>query len=307
MSPDFAKSLSIIAMTDDLSRATSTTDVYAAFARHLPNLLPIDGVVVFERRSDPDKQHVGFVPVRGPAGGLATPFTAVWGITVSGSASVSESGAVASAYSPLFQAMGSPAALLHTPIGERALAVASMDGTFAPSDTDWRVVEGLARQAAASVERVEALQRVRELSLEDPSTGLGNRRLVELMLKQSLGQAMRGEPFSVASLRLPALGLTTAARPGGPAYAQSRLADVLREQARDTDVVARLDEGVFVIVLPASKASGAEVFLRRVVAALGERNVSWAMLDDQSHLETPDALLREVLARVGVVDSTPLN
>jgi GGDEF domain-containing protein len=306
MSQNFDKSLAILAMTDDLARATSTTDVYASFTLHLPRVLEVEGVVVFERRAEPDRHHVGFFPVRGPAGGTATPFTAVWGITVSGSARVSESGAVASAYAPLFQAVGSPAALLHTPIGERALAVARMGASFAPSDTDWRVVEALARQAAAAVERVEALQRVRELSLEDPSTGLGNRRLLELMLKQSIGHAMRGEPFSVASVRLPTLGLSTPTKRGTSTHWQSRLAEVLREQARDTDVVARLDEGVFVIVLPASKASGAEIFLRRVVAALGDRNVTWATLDDQSHFETPDALLREVLSRVGV-DASPLN
>jgi GGDEF domain-containing protein len=299
---DVDRSLCIIAVTEETASATTPTAVYGALTKHLPMLVHAAGAVVYERRQQ-TREHWAFLPVAHGAAAPARFFSAVWPIS-NGGRLRREDVPDDSPYGSMFQACGSPAAVVFTPVGEEAVLVLTFDDAASmPVDTDWRVVQGLALQAASAIERISALQRLHELTLEDADTGLGNRRLVEVVLKHSFAQASRGEPLSVVGIR-PRSGDVEAPRRDTPAAdVQRRIAELLREHARASDTVARFDDGVFVILLRASSAAGAEVFLRRVLDGAGDAALNCVVTEFDGRFESPQALLKDVVNRVKLAQS----
>jgi GGDEF domain-containing protein len=294
---DVDRSLCIIAITEETAHAATPTAVYAALTKHLPELVQASGAVVYERRQQ-TREHWAFLPVVEGTATQARFFSAVWPIATGGRLrreDVSDD----SPYHSMFMACGSPAAIVYSPIGDEAVLVLMFgDAASVPVDDEWRIVQGLTVQAASALERISALYRLHELTLEDADTGLGNRRLVEVVLKHSFAQASRGEPLSVVGIR-PRLADGESPRRDTPAAdVQRRIADLLREHARAADTVARFDDGVFVILLRASSAAGAEVFLRRVLDGAGDAALSCVVTEVDGRFESPHALLKDVVNRV---------
>jgi GGDEF domain-containing protein len=133
---------------------------------------------------------------------------------------------------------------------------------------------------------------VGELSLRDDATGLGNRRLVDVVLEHSFAQAVRGTPLSVVTVRPPGVA-------EGGTLSEQRLAALLREHARASDVVARFAEGVYVVILHAAPAEGAAAFLRRVLAACEGAPLAYAYAEHDTSFRDHHELLDAALLRMG--------
>jgi GGDEF domain-containing protein len=298
MMPEFiedgGRCSAFIALTDEVARAASISAVYAALSRYGAALVGAAVAAVVERVPARTGEFHGFVPVRGPGGSAAAPFQLIWPMTSAGTACRHDEGGQPGAHLPLLAAFAplNPHSVVYVPTGDAAvllLAFPDAEPQFAASD--WRMLESAVRQAAAAMERVEALERVRELSLTDPATGLGNRRLLEIVLEHSFAQAQRGEPLTVVSI-LP----VRAGAAGAPSY---DFAELLRRQVRGADVVARVENDVFVVVLHAASAEGAGVFLRRVVEAAGSADFRCALAQHDELFDDSTALLETVLSRLG--------
>jgi hypothetical protein len=296
------RSLAILGVVEDLARAATPAAAYAALAARLPRLVQADGAAVFERRQQ-TREHWAFLPVPDAAHGTARFFTAAWPITTSGRLRA-EDAPPDSPYATLFEACGSPAALVYTPIGEHAVLVLTFDAAARTlTDAEWRIVQGIAATATAAVERAAALQRLHDLTLEDPATGLGSRRLVEVLLQHNFAQATRGEPLSVVGIRPVSRPATPPRRETPAADVQRRIANLLREHARAADTVARLDDDIFVIVLRAASSAGAEAFLRRVLDGAGDAALNCVVTEYDSRFESPQAMLTDVVNRVQMVQA----
>jgi GGDEF domain-containing protein len=296
------RALAILAMGEQLARAAMPPDVFAALMAHVPALVGAAAVHVFERRQQ-TRDHFLFVPAPGGSDGRA--FSAVWPGTTGGCIR-GEDAEEGSMYEALFAACGSPAALCHTPVGTGTVLVATFaDAAALPGEAGWRVVQGIAAQAAAALERVSALQRLHELRLEDPDTGLGNRRLVEVVLRHSFAQATRGEPLSLVGIRPQAASMPPRRREDGTVTdVHHRVADLLRSHARGSDTLARFDDDdIFVVVLRASSSAGAEAFLRRVLDAAGEASLSCVVTEYDARFETPQDMLDDVVARAQLAEA----
>lgn len=106
----------------------------------------------------------------------------------------------------------------------------------------------------------------------DPLTGLSGRSQFDLALAVELRHAMRtGEPFTVLSMALD--GLQTVADGFGAQAAEEVLREVsqrLATQVRLGDVLSRLDEDEFAVVMRHGDQSSAEMLVSRMVNAVKE-------------------------------------
>jgi diguanylate cyclase (GGDEF)-like protein len=110
----------------------------------------------------------------------------------------------------------------------------------------------LAAQAAVAIEHAALHVRMETLALTDPLTGVATRRVFEDELSREIARARRGEhPVSIALLELDNLGafnLLCGEREGDRLIKQA--AALWRGELREVDLLARLDGGRFVVVLP---------------------------------------------------------
>ncbi len=118
-----------------------------------------------------------------------------------------------------------------------------------------------------------ARQSLQQAADHDELTGLGNLRLLERRLgAESARFARYGHPLSLAMVDVDKLKRINDERGHlAGSNALRAIARVLREQARDTDVVVRYGGDEFVVVLPHTGLADAATFCRRVtteVAAL---------------------------------------
>ncbi len=283
---------SLLALGNDLARSVTSVDICAALGNRLPAISGADRVLVLRRTAHrTSDQHQFTVVASSHPEDRAIVFHAVSPLTGSRAVQRRAGAGQDSVYTDMYRCLPSPMqTVAHTSMGLDHLILMGWSHERALDDEDWTILESVARQASAALERVDALRRVQELSLEDPETGLGNRRLVEVVLERSFARSTRGEPLTVVSIR-----------PGAAAAADSsRIAEWLRAKARGSDVAAYLEEGVYVVVLHASSAEGAGIFLRRILASIGEPEVICAVAEQDGRFATPDALLKDVLNRVGI-------
>jgi diguanylate cyclase (GGDEF)-like protein len=120
--------------------------------------------------------------------------------------------------------------------------------------------------AAEVAERKRSMEKIQEMALSDPLTGLANyRRLVDVMDAEMKRFGRTGRPFSVLLLDLDGLkkindtyGHVTGSR------AICRLADILRVHCRGTDLAARYGGDEFAVVMPESEDDGARRAIRRI-------------------------------------------
>lgn len=96
---------------------------------------------------------------------------------------------------------------------------------------------------------------------EDPDTGLGTRRLLEIAsAKEAARHRRSNEPFALALLSI--TDAFRPRRPVEPAIARA-VAVILLRAARTEDSVCRLGERTFAVLLPCANATGAMSFLDR--------------------------------------------
>lgn len=107
------------------------------------------------------------------------------------------------------------------------------------------------------------------LAFTDPTSGLPQRRLLSLFLRQQVAAARRGEELSIALFGL--TGLDDFRERHGEEAADhlvSRVGDVLLNNTRGSDVAGRWTGDRFLAVMPDTDADGARVFALRAVEKL---------------------------------------
>jgi len=134
---------------------------------------------------------------------------------------------------------------------------------------DWDLLRSVARQAEVALERVSLFQRVHELTLTDPLTGLGNRRKLEIVLEHAFAAARRGQPLTVVMIDIDGFKEfnDTRGHLAGDDVLR-RFADCLRNQVRGADLVVRYGGDEFLLVMAGATAEAAETTLTRIRAHL---------------------------------------
>ena len=306
MSHEEERYAGLISLSDELARATAAEMVCAALTAHAPRLVGAYDAAMFVRDESAGSEQNHFVPIgRAPGQPPVHPFDALWPISRSGLVNRSTAQLPHAPYGALWDALGElkPGSVAHVPVGPRWLLVV----LFRAEDRqltrdDWTVLASVAEQAAAANERLEALARVRELSLYDMESGLGNRRLVDLVLQHRFAGAVRREPLSLVAIRAAETDAQTANQTG-PRPVVRRVAELLRSQQRGSDVAAHLGDGLFVVVLHGAGKPGADAFLRRIRLDLTGCDVASGVVTHGPAFATPDDLLAAVLAPVSAVQA----
>jgi diguanylate cyclase (GGDEF)-like protein len=126
--------------------------------------------------------------------------------------------------------------------------------------------------AAEVTERKRAEERVRNLAVSDPLTGLANYRQLVEALETEIKRFGRNErPFVVLLLDLDGLKKINDAHGHlAGSRALCRLADMLRLYSREMDTAARYGGDEFVLILPETDAEAARLVAQRISKRLAE-------------------------------------
>jgi two-component system, cell cycle response regulator len=136
-----------------------------------------------------------------------------------------------------------------------------------------RMLEVLAIQAAQAVLRAQLFEQTERLATTDGLTSLANRRTFQSRAEQALAQAKRyGRACAVLVTDIDHFKAVndTYGHPAGDVVLRG-VAQMLREQARDTDVVARYGGEEFAVVMPETDLRGAQVIAERLREAVAAR------------------------------------
>ena len=136
-----------------------------------------------------------------------------------------------------------------------------------------RMLEVLAIQAAQAVLRAQLFEQTERLATIDGLTSLANRRSFQARAAQALAQARRyGRACAVLMTDIDHFKAVndTYGHPAGDAVLRG-VAQMLRDQARDTDVVARYGGEEFAVVMPETDLRGAQVIAERLREAVAAR------------------------------------
>ncbi len=136
-----------------------------------------------------------------------------------------------------------------------------------------RMLEVLAIQAAQAVLRAQLFEQTERLATIDGLTALANRRTFQSRAAQALAQARRyGRACAVLITDIDHFKTVndTYGHPAGDVVLRG-VAQMLREQARDTDVVARYGGEEFAVVMPETDLRGALVIAERLREAVAAR------------------------------------
>jgi diguanylate cyclase (GGDEF)-like protein len=136
-----------------------------------------------------------------------------------------------------------------------------------------RMLEVLAIQAAQAVLRAQLFEQTERLATTDGLTSLANRRTFQARASQALAQARRyGRACAMLITDIDHFKAVndTYGHPAGDVVLRG-VAQMLREQARDTDVVARYGGEEFAVVMPETDLRGAAVIAERLREAVAAR------------------------------------
>ena len=133
-----------------------------------------------------------------------------------------------------------------------------------------RMIEVIAIQAAQAVLRAQLFEQMEKMAITDGLTALLNRRAFQAKADEALAQARRYKhkcSFIMADIdHFKAVNDTYGHATGD--LVLKCVARVIREKARDTDVVARFGGEEFAIAMPQTETRGAEVIAERIREAV---------------------------------------
>jgi two-component system cell cycle response regulator len=137
-------------------------------------------------------------------------------------------------------------------------------------DEALRMLEVIASQAAQALLRAQLFEQMEKMAITDGLTGLLNHRTFQARAEEALAQAKRyGRRCSLILTDIDHFNSVndTYGHPTGDLVLKG-VAKILREQARDTDVVARYGGEEFAIVMPETDLKGALVIAERIREAV---------------------------------------
>jgi len=144
------------------------------------------------------------------------------------------------------------------------------DGAESYTDDHRRVLDQVARQAAAGVHNTLLFERTQEQAFKDALTGLANPRALQFQVARELARARRtSSPFSLILLDLDDFkGINDEHGHLAGDRALQEVAKVLQQTTRPYDTCIRYGGDEFVILLSSSGAAEAEEQRRRVQEAV---------------------------------------
>jgi len=158
------------------------------------------------------------------------------------------------------------------PIGRLGVFQAASLEPDAFTEDDVRLAEILAGHVNEEIQRVRLEEELRRQAIHDPLTGLYNRRHLAEVLEREVRRAKRyGRPFTVMIVDLDNFKQVND-RYGhlGGDEVLKKVAQVLQESVRESDLLFRYGGDEFVIVLPETDGAA-----RRVAARLRKRLANW--------------------------------
>jgi diguanylate cyclase (GGDEF)-like protein/PAS domain S-box-containing protein len=141
-----------------------------------------------------------------------------------------------------------------------------------PDEFHRRLVAVCRHLCALALEREVAQRRIRQLVFYDPLTGLPNRSLLHVKAEQAIATALRhDDPLAVLFIDLDRFKQIndTLGHPAGDTLLCT-VAQRIRDQIRNADVVGRLSGDEFVVVLPECDAVQATEVAERIQAELAQ-------------------------------------
>jgi two-component system cell cycle response regulator len=152
--------------------------------------------------------------------------------------------------------------------GDRILGtvVAGSRKKAAFDSDELRMLEVIAIQAAQAVLRAQLFEAMEKMATTDGLTGLTNHRTFQGRLDESLATAKRyGRKLSFILTDVDHFKSVndTYGHPMGDQVLKG-VARILREQARDTDIVARYGGEEFAVIMPETDMAGAQVIAERI-------------------------------------------
>lgn len=147
------------------------------------------------------------------------------------------------------------------------------DNVNAFDQVDQRLLTTLASQVAVALENARLYEETEQLAVTDGLTGLNNHRFFQAFFERELNRARRyNHPLSLIMMDIDHFKKIndTLGHPIGDKVL-IEVARLLREQARDVDLVARYGGEEFMLVLPETKKTEAQLLAERIRVAV-EKN-----------------------------------
>ncbi|MEI6578045.1 MAG: HD domain-containing phosphohydrolase [Eubacteriales bacterium] len=176
-------------------------------------------------------------------------------------------------------------------------------------DTDEKIINFLAVKEDITEKKLQ-LEEIEFLSYHDPLTGLFNRRFYEIEINRLNNE--KYYPLTLVMVDVNGLKLTNDAFGHGAGDdLLKKVADILTNECRAEDIIARIGGDEFVILLPSTDAKHADIIINRINAKIAKENINnivlslsvgFATKDDKSgtmyevFMKAEDAMYRHKLS-----------